>query len=465
MLRLETAQMRTRNAMDLDDNDDVPPRTTKKRRVVDSDDDEPYTIDDAGITGDAIQLPSPAVWRIIKRAVANGARSADSIITALGGDVVGDEVPEILSRFSIECCLAVAVSRDDVRDKSAIRILHSGSWVTASLRNVGGMRFAQFTGKTSIELTSKSWWYACSMDVCAAPATRRVAEIKLTGRATVEGKIEAARLCKVSSDAQATEYLLKRIAGCKSVGYRMTCLAILAINEFQTADEIATGQTLFRNGRGWSSDAAPIAHSLTVALRNKRLLTRGEMDQAQDIVSRHVLQLLKSAHLAEVLAFGAPDEQIVDESEETYDVDDGFVVRDTDPLVIYKEYPETNAAWVNEFGTTEYVLRIPAARFLNYYAYSYVRSLRATHGADIPSIIQDMKQMWRMIRTVDVHIALAHEAPSFVSAVGQKVFVWWGEGFSEGTVAVYEPAYIFVKYTDSNAMAMDGPQLCWHYVV
>lgn len=442
-----------------------------KRRVIDEEE-EWFAIDDAGIVGDRVQLPSPPVWRIISREVAAGARNPERIIRALGGRVKSETAPEIMCVFTMECCLAVMVGRDEVLDKTQIRVLHNGAWKTARLRYVGGARYARF-GDTCVELTSKSWWYAYEpfVDPAQGAPSERRANIKLTGKAPTEAVVQARVLCSMS-EAEAVSYLMRRLGGIRAIGDRMACLAVLAINEFQTDEEVITGQTIDRNHKGWNQHAAPIARRIISALQARRLLTRAEIDEAHEIVSVHASQLLKSKHLAEVLAFGCPNERIVEEDEEEESTlsDNDFISKDAvgsdnASEVYVTPYPNTNERWAATFGVTEYVFRFKDARMLNYTAYSLLRSLREELKNDINEIITQMQTMWEEVTESDVHIALSHLG-SFVSKEGERINVLWDGSFYEGVVVVCEPGYVFVSYIDDNdRITLDGTQLLWHYVV
>lgn len=429
----------------------------RKRRSSESDDELSAMVTDAaGMVGDAVQIPSCAIWHVIAKSVANGARSVEAVIEALGGPVISAEVPEIVSAFTIECCLAVCVSRDDVPDKAAIRVFHDGVWRAAVLRNLGGARYAKISDATNVELTSRSWWYAYAQHREPRSPRRRIARVSLETAAPTEAVVQARKL-KTMPEPEAITYLMKRLGG--PIGDRMACLAVLALNAFQTESELVSGQTSDRNGRGWNQHAAPIAGRITAALGARRLLSRDEMDRAHEIVSVHASQLLKSQNLAKVLAFGCPNEQIV-EDDPFDDEDEDFVEDDK----ATRDYPATNDEWVNDLGVTEQVLRMKGARFLNYTAYQLLGVLRDTHKDDIPSIFKEMKQMWPCITETDVHVALGHTG-NFSTAAGQRIMVLWDGGFSMGVVRTFEPPFVVVKYEDGDNISLDGLQLFWHFVV
>ena len=443
----------------LEDTSPTPPRG---RRVVESED-AAFKIDAAGIVGDGVQLPSFAVWKVMRRSIDNGARSAEAVIRALGGSVVGKIIPEIVSAFTIECCLAVCVNRDDVPDKATIRVLHARRWQMARLKCVGGARYARLPDGTNVELSSQSWWYhyeAMNEGAGASPATR-VAKVVLTGKAPTDAVVQARKL-KAMPEEEAITYLMKRLGGMKAVGNRMACLAVLAINAFQTSEELRTGQTIDRNNKGWCQNAAPRAHKITTALAARRLLTRAEMNTAHDIVSAHAGQLIHSKHLAEVLAFGCPKDALVEDDEDDEEEDGDFVAPDEQGTIT--DYPLTNDDWIEDLGATEFVLRIKSARFLNYTAYQLLKVLRDTHKDDLDSIMAEMKEMWPMLKDQDVHVGLGHMG-SAATAVGQKVLVLWDCGFVPGTVHVCEHNYVFCVYDDGDKMPFERLHFPWHFVV
>ena len=449
--------------------DDEPPR---KGRRIDDDAQTEFKIDAAGIVGDTVQIPSFVIWKVIQKAVESGTKDPKAIVRALGGRVVGADVSEMVTLFTIECILSICASRDDVPSKANVRVLHAGKWTFARLKFVGGCRYAQLPGGVSVELTSQSWWYHYvpsteQAGVRASGDVARTYNLRLTGRAPTEAVVEARKLLAMDELA-AVAALVKRMGGLRAIGDRMACLAILAINEFQTDTELLTGQAIDRNNRGWGNRAAPVAHGITAAIAARRLLTREEMDKAHEIVSQHAAQLLRSRHLAEVLSFGCPKEKIVaDEADDDEDLSDEEFIAPEDPeppRLLDVEYPETNDAWAADFGITEQVFRVEKARLLNYTAYQFVKVLRDQHGGDFEAILKEMRGMWPAVTDLDVHVALGHLGKT-ASAPGQKVASLWTDGFEVGKVEVCEPGYVFCSYPDGDRLPLDALQMSWHYVV
>jgi hypothetical protein len=142
-------------------------------------------VDEAGIVGDTVQLPSFGVWRVIEASVQGGARSAAAAIRAIGGHDTAST--EYVSAFTIECCLAILVPRENVPSGSAIRVLTNGAWRTTRLAYEGTSRVTD--GGPRERLSDSSWWYEFKPDgeqaqAAAGPQEKRgVAKIKLTGKA------------------------------------------------------------------------------------------------------------------------------------------------------------------------------------------------------------------------------------------------------------------------------------------
>ena len=99
---------------DSDDDDDGSDGGSSKEGGSDGDSDSdivdiPFLIDDLGVIGPAVQIPTPGVWQTMRDAIAAGARSVDAIHEALGGRSKYVQPEFLLHDFFIECSLACMV--------------------------------------------------------------------------------------------------------------------------------------------------------------------------------------------------------------------------------------------------------------------------------------------------------------------------------------------------------------------
>jgi len=66
------------------------------------------TMDEAGLVGPGVQVPSPAVWQLLTHAVrVDGARHVSELISAMGGPLRGASDDCTLSEMSLECYLSM----------------------------------------------------------------------------------------------------------------------------------------------------------------------------------------------------------------------------------------------------------------------------------------------------------------------------------------------------------------------
>ena len=117
------------------------------------------TVDDLGIYGSAVRVPSPAVWRVVVGVASTG--TVEALRTALAGA----SVPATANDFWLECWLAMATEKADPELGSHVRVMHAGKWRDASVIArargiVRGIVIAKLEGGGgTCRLDTLDWWY------------------------------------------------------------------------------------------------------------------------------------------------------------------------------------------------------------------------------------------------------------------------------------------------------------------
>lgn len=233
----------------------------------------PIIMDEAGLVGPGVQMPSPAVWRILTHAVrVDKARSVAALIDALGGPMRGAAEDSVLSELSLECYLAILLPPPaEVAIGDRVRVLCRDTpapvWLTGTITMAGaGIVMAAVQGVASpMRFDRVDWCYVSTHDAAPrvappAPARRTTASRRIsltTPGADEYGRKQALELRRMSCRAEAVAAITKRIAYGAGLGNRLARRAVLAIHTCQTADEQLEDCSKYRNAAGWSKFDAP----------------------------------------------------------------------------------------------------------------------------------------------------------------------------------------------------------------
>ena len=128
-------------------------------------------VDDLGIFGSAVCVPSPAVWQLVLATVEEGNCNVDALRAALGGEALTSSSP--VTDFWLEAWLAITSKRGTLTPGTAIRALHAGAWRDATVKTcfAGGMVIATLAAGAG-PCRLGDWWYIVSA-VATAPAQPR----------------------------------------------------------------------------------------------------------------------------------------------------------------------------------------------------------------------------------------------------------------------------------------------------
>lgn len=441
-------------------------------------------VTDHALVGSRVQIPSANVWPALVKAVSEGAATADALIEVLGGEVILPEVPEVITRFTLEACLSVLVDRAGAREGGAVRVLRDDAWTSGTL-----LRGGRFRGGDGQPLPLGAWWYPTTdaphapraLPAAAAAATREAMTLDEGRRPSVGALTAAARLLSLPQQEAQAE-ILRRMEGRdgRAAGDRVAVLGVLAIDAFQTPRERAERRTIERNGRGWGrkeegadddredglegeTEAERAARLVQVATQQRRLFTRQELEDCHSLVRNHAgqLLLLEPRRLAAVLAYDCPSTPIAESSGGDDEGDGSDFVAPDDP---FPAYPEDNGDWAKDLGVGDLVLRYRGARFFDHDAYRCIEALNAAFGGNFESIFPVLKEQFPDVDPYSVHAALCLLRPR-AWAVGQRVFVAWATEWIGGTVlAVLAPTYIVVAYDDGDRAPLEAGAVVWHYV-
>ena len=231
------------------------------------------SMDEAGIVGPGVQVPSPAVWQLLAHAVrVDKARTVAALVNAMGGPLRGAGEDSVLSEMSLECYLAMLMPpAEALRVGDTVRVLCPAMrWRTGTITIVGaGIVMASVEGVDApMRVDRIDWRYkAPPRGVgAAAPAVARrpPARLSLTVPGPDDhGRMHALELQRMSSKPEAAAAIIKRIAYGAGTGNRLARRAVLAIHTRQTEDEQRGDYTLHRNSVGWSThDARRCVHLL-----------------------------------------------------------------------------------------------------------------------------------------------------------------------------------------------------------
>ena len=225
------------------------------------------TMDEAGLVGPGVQVPSPAVWQLLTHAVrVDGARHVSELISAMGGPLRGASDDCTLSEMSLECYLSMLMPPPrEVVVGDAVRVLCGDNplpaWRSGTITMVGaGIVMAKVDGVSApMRFDRVDWRYLAAPSPPAAappraPRQRTAREpLSLTSPGPDDyGRKRAAELRRMSCRAEAVAAITKHIAYGAGAGNRLARRAVLAIHARQTLDEQRDECTKYRNAAGWS---------------------------------------------------------------------------------------------------------------------------------------------------------------------------------------------------------------------
>lgn len=426
-------------------------------------------MDEVGLVGPGVQVPSPAVWQILAHAVrVDKARTVAALITALGGPLRGGDDSAALTELSLECYLAMLMPQTAEAVGDTVRVLCRDApvprWRTGVVTvAAAGVVLAQMKGVDApMRLDRIDWRYVVATPAGpaapparAAAAPRTAKPLSLTSPGPDErGRARAVELRRVER-MQAAAIITQRISLGAGEGNRIARRALLAIHLRQTEDERQDDCSKYRNAAGWSKFDAPRAGHLVRAIRGGRALSAAEAAECRELAITYAAQLVDSEHLAAVCGRADDASELSDAwdsgSEEEGDVEaEGAFLApedvDTEPLT----------------GAT--FSRAPEGRLMNPRVHAFFEALLRQHEGRTAKIANDMVAALPALDDFAVHTALAL-AGAPASKVGDRVMVPYAEerAFFAGVVTRITPRYAFVEYQDKDAMPMDEMQLLWHY--
>lgn len=434
------------------------------------------TMDEAGLLGPGVQVPSPAVWQLLTHAVrVDGARHVSELINAMGGPLRGASDDCTLSEMSLECYLSMLMPPPrEVVVGDAVRVLCGDNplpaWRSGTITMVGaGIVMAKVDGVSApMRFDRVDWRYLAAPSPPAAappPAPRQRTSrepLSLTSPGPDDyGRKRAAELRRMSCRAEAVAVITKHIAYGAGVGNRLARRAVLAIHARQTPDEQREECTKHRNAAGWSKIDAPRGGELARRIRAGDALRPSDAAACRKLAMDYAAQLLDSEHLAAVLGRADEDDAMSDahdSSTESGD-DEEDCGGDCDDFLAPEDV-ETEPTMGTVFA------RSPEGRLMNPRVYALFEAMLQTHGGDTSKAAADMLTAFPTLHAYDMHIALAQRG-ALVAKAGDRVRVPYPEerAFYDGVVTKAAARYAFVQYTDGDAVPMDEMQLVWHYVV
>ena len=401
------------------------------------------TVDELGIFGLTVRVPSPAVWRIVKAAVMAGAGTVAGLRTALGG---GTAHASDVADFWLECWLAVAMERGATAPGRSVRVLHGNTWrdavVTSCVRD--GMVVATLAGTTAAcRLDIMDWWYvaaaASSPEGGGEPRRPLSLTFPTPGVAAVAAAATVHGMARASPDGRmhAAAALVARMAVGGGVGAAFARRTMLAVHALQTADELRENRTMHRNAVGWSRAHAERAAELVALIESGRLMNAGEARACRDMAREYVQQLLDGPHMAAVWGGVDGDGQSVDAwddeeeeggGEDAYDRDDDLIASSDDEVEDGGDDEEpgdgddADMSDDEEESHTAVCWRRPAGRLLNPKVAAWVRELESIHDRRFDRIYADVRAAFQTATAQDIHTVLSLSGRR-AAAKGERVMV------------------------------------------
>lgn len=300
------------------------------------DDDVPFTVDDAGIVGSTVQIPTPGVWQTIRDAVNRGARSVTAVRIALGGRVRNVQDEHKLLDFFVECAIACLVPphRGALEEGDVVRIFVSGAWAYARVESA---RHVSVMGDDPISLDSTPWWYVASHDATTVDIPRGTPLNILSPKPSAATLARVADIRKLPRLVQEMAFT-KRVGEGGAIGNRAARRAILVLDDHQTSEERTRRESLHRNGAGWGRYHAAQGAALATKIAHGTPLTREEAAACRELALHYSRQVVESEHLAFIWGNDSDDGPLGDayDDEDAEEDEETFYAEEVTDSVFYR---------------------------------------------------------------------------------------------------------------------------------
>ena len=216
------------------------------------------------------------------------------------------------------------------------------AWSDAKVTFIGAADIKVSIDGVPVGLGSTQWWYPytahapSAQDMFSDEEVAGQADGQATGQASgsagtplsltfpipdAAALARAARIRLLPVEQRWPE-ITKRVGLEGAIGNRTARRAVLAIDELQTNDEREKGESVHRNGIGWSKFDAPIASALVFKISSGQLLTPHEAQTCRKFADRYAKRVAESRHLAAILGNDSDDAPLADAHDEYVESDE-----------------------------------------------------------------------------------------------------------------------------------------------